>query len=40
MEETWTARFLRDNRLTGIGGGADEVMLRVLAQTDGYTPSP
>jgi citronellyl-CoA dehydrogenase len=36
MEETWTARFLRDNRLTGIGGGADEVMLRVLAQTDGY----
>jgi citronellyl-CoA dehydrogenase len=39
MEETWTARFLRDNRLTGIGGGADEVMLRVLAQTDGYTAS-
>jgi citronellyl-CoA dehydrogenase len=37
MEETWTARFLRDNRLTGIGGGADEVMLRVLAQTDGYS---
>ena len=40
MEETWTARFLRDNRLTGIGGGADEVMLRVLAQTDGLTPTP
>ena len=37
MEETWTARFFRDNRLTGIGGGADEVMLRVLAQSDGYT---
>jgi citronellyl-CoA dehydrogenase len=36
MEETWTARFFRDNRLTGIGGGADEVMLRVLAQIDGY----
>jgi citronellyl-CoA dehydrogenase len=36
MEETWTARFFRDNRLTGIGGGADEVMLRVLAQTDGF----
>ncbi|MFT3855259.1 MAG: acyl-CoA dehydrogenase family protein [Ilumatobacteraceae bacterium] len=34
MEETWTARFLRDNRLIGIGGGADEVMLRVLAQMD------
>lgn len=40
MEETWTARFLRDNRLTGIGGGADEVMLRVLAQMDGYTAGP
>lgn len=39
MEETWTARFLRDNRLTGIGGGADEVMLRVLTQLDGYTAS-
>jgi citronellyl-CoA dehydrogenase len=37
LEETWTARFLRDNRLTGIGGGADEVMLQVLARLDGYT---
>lgn len=37
VEETWTARFLRDNRLTGIGGGADEVMLQVLARMDGYT---
>ena len=36
MEETWTARFFRDNRLLAIGGGADEVMLRMLAQTDGY----
>jgi citronellyl-CoA dehydrogenase len=36
IEETWTARFLRDNRLTGIGGGADEVMLQVLARMDGY----
>ncbi|MCP3976080.1 MAG: acyl-CoA dehydrogenase [bacterium] len=36
MEETWTARFLRDSRLTGIGGGADEVMLDVLARLDGY----
>jgi len=35
MEETWTARFLRDARLTGIGGGADEVMLRVLSMIDG-----
>ena len=35
MEETWTARFYRDARLLSIGGGADEVMLRVLAQLDG-----
>ena len=39
MEETWTARFLRDARLTGIGGGADEVMLRVLASIDGFVPT-
>jgi citronellyl-CoA dehydrogenase len=32
MEETWTARFYRDSRLLSIGGGADEVMLRVLAR--------
>lgn len=36
VEETWTARFLRDNRLTSIGGGADEVMLQVLARMDGF----
>ncbi len=36
MEETWTARFYRDARLWSIGGGADEVMLRTLARTDGY----
>jgi citronellyl-CoA dehydrogenase len=33
MEETWTARFFRDARLLSIGGGADEVMLRVLSRT-------
>ena len=38
MEETWTARFFRDSRLTSIGGGADEVMLQVLAAIDGFTP--
>jgi citronellyl-CoA dehydrogenase len=38
MEETWTARFLRDNRLISIGGGADEVMLRVLATLEGFVP--
>jgi citronellyl-CoA dehydrogenase len=35
VEETWTARFFRDNRLISIGGGADEVMLQVLARMDG-----
>ncbi|QTJ70842.1 acyl-CoA dehydrogenase family protein (plasmid) [Rhodococcus sp. ZPP] len=35
MEETWTARFLRDMALTSIGGGADEVMLQVLTKLDG-----
>lgn len=37
MEENWTARFFRDKRLASIGGGADEVMLQVLAQMDGMT---
>lgn len=32
MAETWTSRFFRDSRLLSIGGGADEVMLRVLAR--------
>lgn len=36
MEETWTARFYRDSRLLSIGGGADEVMLRVLCALDGF----
>ncbi|WP_248489890.1 acyl-CoA dehydrogenase family protein [Tsukamurella sp. PLM1] len=36
MEETWTSRFLRDQRLLSIGAGADEVMLRVLSQMDGF----
>lgn len=35
LEEVWTARMLRDVRLTSIGGGADEVMLQVLARLDG-----
>lgn len=35
MEETWTARFLRDMTLSSIGGGADEVMLQVLTKLDG-----
>jgi citronellyl-CoA dehydrogenase len=35
MEETWTARYYRDARLLSIGGGTDEVMLRVLARMEG-----
>ena len=37
MEETWTSRYFRDSRLLSIGGGADEVMLQVLAQLDGFS---
>jgi citronellyl-CoA dehydrogenase len=37
IEETWTALFVRDNRLLSIGGGADEVMLRVLSAMDEFT---
>jgi citronellyl-CoA dehydrogenase len=40
MEETWTARFLRDSRLLSIGGGADEVMLRTIAKLSGWPVSP
>lgn len=40
MEETWTSRFYRDVRLNGIGAGADEVMLNVLARMDGYLADP
>ncbi len=35
MEETWTARYFRDSRLMSIGGGADEVMLRIIALLEG-----
>jgi citronellyl-CoA dehydrogenase len=38
LEDTWTSRFFRDSRLTSIGGGADEIMLQVLAAIDGFTP--
>ncbi len=36
-EEMWVARYFRDTRLVSIGGGADEVMLRVLSLLEGYT---
>lgn len=39
MEETWTSRYFRDSRLMSIGGGADEVMLRIIAQFEGLGTS-
>jgi citronellyl-CoA dehydrogenase len=35
VEEHWPARYLRDSRLMSIGGGADEVMLRILTMLEG-----
>jgi citronellyl-CoA dehydrogenase len=40
MEEHWTARYFRDSRLCSIGGGADEVMLRILAGMEGIGGKP
>jgi citronellyl-CoA dehydrogenase len=37
MEESWVSAYFRDSRLLSIGAGADEVMLGVLAQLDGFT---
>ena len=34
-EEMWVARYYRDIRLLSIGGGADEVMLRVISMLEG-----
>lgn len=34
-EEMWVARYYRDSRLASIGGGADEVMLRILTMMEG-----
>jgi citronellyl-CoA dehydrogenase len=35
MEETPISRYFRDSRLTSIGGGADEVMLQIIAKLEG-----
>jgi len=35
-EEYPMARYFRDARLMSIGGGADEVMLSVIARMEGY----
>lgn len=34
-EDMWVSRYFRDSRLVSIGGGADEVMLRVLSLLEG-----
>jgi citronellyl-CoA dehydrogenase len=39
MEETPIARAYRDARLLSIGGGADEVMLSIIARQEGMLPS-
>ncbi|MGC1441360.1 MAG: acyl-CoA dehydrogenase family protein, partial [Burkholderiaceae bacterium] len=38
IEETHVNRFWRDSRLGSIGGGADEVMLGIIAKTMGIFP--
>jgi citronellyl-CoA dehydrogenase len=35
MTESWTTRYFRDARLMSIGGGSDEVMLRVISLLEG-----
>lgn len=36
MDDMWTSRYFRDSRLASIGGGADEVMLRILTGMEGF----
>jgi len=38
MEETRVNRFWRDTRLSSIGGGADEIMMGIIAKTMGIMP--
>jgi citronellyl-CoA dehydrogenase len=38
MWESRVSRYLRDSRLGSIGGGADEVMLGIIAKMDGTMP--
>lgn len=39
MWESRVARYFRDSRLGSIGGGADEVMLGIIAKIDGTLPA-
>ena len=36
MDEYLVSRYFRDSRLLSIGGGADEVMLQIIAKLEGY----
>jgi citronellyl-CoA dehydrogenase len=36
MDEYYISRYWRDARLLSIGGGADEVMLQIIAKIEGY----
>ena len=38
MSENWISRAYRDLRLTGIGGGANEIMLEIIAKQMGIYP--
>lgn len=38
MEETPISRYFRDARLTSIGGGADEVMMGIIAKLENMNP--
>ena len=38
MEETWISRYYRDARLLPVGGGADEIMLGIVAKYEGILP--
>ncbi|HQG32044.1 MAG TPA: acyl-CoA dehydrogenase family protein, partial [Deltaproteobacteria bacterium] len=36
MNETLISRYFRDTRILSIGGGADEVMLEIIARIEGF----
>lgn len=38
MEETPISRYFRDSRLISIGGGADEIMMKIIAQMENMNP--
>ena len=40
MWDSPVSQFMRDTRLTSIGGGADEVMLSIISKLDGTLPNP